>query len=135
MPTCHDNRLSVQLVCACATNPILSNASHDTTLDNHTTQTLYDTTFLASILLLSAPSRLSISAPGTGAAASVRYLHGQLSPGSPAKITFVLSTVRSGSRTETVDTVADWALSVNTPLTGIPPQRFSRKCQYNVSVQ
>jgi hypothetical protein len=135
MPGCHDNVLSIQLVCDCATNPVVSTASHETTLDNYTSQNLYDVTFLAATLVLSAPSRLAIAAPGTPAASIASYVHGQLSPGTSAKVTFALSSVGAGPRTETVETVADWALSLNTPLTGIPPQRFDRTCQYNVSVQ
>jgi hypothetical protein len=135
MPTCYENRFSVQLICACAVDPILSQASHDTTLDNHTIgSTLYDVTFLTAILQVSASSRLSVSAPGTANAMSVRHVHGQLPPASSAKVTFTLSAVGSGFRTETVCTAADWALSANMSL-GIPSQRFSRNCQYNVSVK
>ena len=136
MPKCYENRFSIQLISACAVDPILSRASHDNTLENRTLgSTLYDVTFLTAILQGSAPSRLSVSAPGAAGAVSVRRVHGQLPHGSSAKVTFTLSAVGSGFRTETVSTVADWALSANTPLTGIPPQRYSRNCQYHVSVQ
>jgi hypothetical protein len=135
MPGCYDNHLSIQLICACATNPVVLTASHEATLENYTGQNLYDVTFLAATLVLSMPSRLAIAAPGASPAPIAAYSHGQLSPGTSAKVTFALSSVGSGPRTETIETVADWALSLNTPLTGTPPQRFDRTCQYNISVQ
>jgi hypothetical protein len=104
-------------------------------LDNNTGQNLYDVTFLAATLVLSTPSRLAIAAPGAPHGPIAASVHGQLSPGTSAKVPFALSSVGSGARTETIETVADWAISLNTPLTLMPPQRFDRTCQYNISVQ
>jgi hypothetical protein len=135
MSTCYDNRFSIQLVCDCKPNPIRSQASHDTSLDNYTTQTLYDVKAVTSIVPVSAPPRILVSAPGTSAAARAGYAHGQLPPNNSATVTFAVSTQGSGPRTETVATTLDWALSADDPVTGTPAQRFSRNCQYSVSVQ
>ena len=136
MPSCLDYRMSIQLICECGAESKITKTSHEVTLENHTTQTLFDVSFSVSIANWGPASRLNIS-KGSSQAASGSASHniGSISPmGSYVKSAFELTPVGNGARGEYIETTADWALSANSPLTGIPPSRFSRHCNYPVSV-
>jgi hypothetical protein len=136
MPRCSDDRLSIRLICECNVEPIGTKSDHEVTLDNQTTQVLYDVAYLVCLAYWSTSSRLEVSRQGSGqpASGSASWRSGSLPAGQDTKEVFELTPLGSSRRGETVDTTADWTLSPNGPLAGIPPKRFSRRCDYTVLV-
>jgi hypothetical protein len=139
MPKNFDDRLSIQLIAECDSEPISTKTSHVVTLDNHTGQALYDVTFAVRIVHWRPNiSRLNISRAGVPAPGGGSLLHnsGSLPPGLSVKETFDLTPQGQAiRRTETIDTTGDWTLSANFPVTGLPPRRASRSCSYTVTVE
>lgn len=131
-----DNRLSIQLVCNCSPQPVVAAASHEVSLENNTGQTLFDVAFRVTVAHWSAQSRLEVSPPGTQSSfgASAGHRSGSLPSHASTKEVFTARRRGSGGGWETLETTGDWTLSANTPLTGAPPQRFSRHCPHDVNV-
>jgi hypothetical protein len=138
VPKGFDDKLSVQLITECESDQIQTRSSHKVTLDNNTRQTLYDVTFVVSIDSWDrAHSRLNISREGNppSGAGSLGQRSGALPADKSIKETFDLTPQGMGRRTESISTTGDWTLSVNTPITGIPPgRRDSRSCEYSVTI-